>query len=179
MLSELGRPVSPWNGRWYPGCSVLEVGAMIPQGNAERARPAHCLPARRHQGQHPGREGQASGGRAASEALVDAQGAAGDVLQLPGHVVGHADAVVCQHLQHQPQVQPPLLPGHAVPAAGRDRGQGTSLARARTGIAPPPLNPGPCPAPDMRGPWQWWPSGACTQDEFSTRDRVGSLCTRT
>lgn len=50
-----------------------------------------------------------------SESLVYAQGAASDVLQLPGHVVCHADAVVCQHLQHQPQIQPPLLPWHAVP----------------------------------------------------------------
>lgn len=51
----------------------------------------------------------------ASETLVYAQGAARDVLQLPGHVVCHANAVMCQHLQHQPQIQPPLFPGHAVP----------------------------------------------------------------
>lgn len=69
---------------------------------------------------------------AASEARLNAEGAAGDMLQLPGHVVSHADAVVCQHLQHEPQVQPPLLPGHAVPGAGQGQcqrvGSGVGLA---------------------------------------------------
>ena len=71
---------------------------------------------------------------AASEARLDAEGAAGDVLQLPGHVVGHADAVVRQHLQHEPQVQPPLLPGHAVPGAGQGQCQ---RAGSAAGLAVP------------------------------------------
>lgn len=52
---------------------------------------------------------------AALETFVYAQGASCDVLQLPRHIVCHADSVVCQHFQHQPQVQPPLFPGHAMP----------------------------------------------------------------
>ena len=68
---------------------------------------------------------------AASEARLNAEGAAGDVLQLPGHVVSHADAVVCQHLQHEPQVQPPLLPGHAVPGAGQGQCQ-----RGKSSVVP-------------------------------------------
>lgn len=99
--------------------------------------PTACLPA--GSGAAAWRGGPGTG--RASEALVDAQCAAGDVLQLPGHVVGHADAVVCQHLQHQPQVQPPLLPGHAVPGAGRD------LVRAQPGTAPPSSEPWTLPSP--------------------------------
>lgn len=55
------------------------------------------------------------------EALLDAERAAGDVLHLPRDVFGQADLVVGQHLQHQPQVQPPLLLGQPVPAQGRTR----------------------------------------------------------
>lgn len=36
------------------------------------------------------------------EALLDAEGATGDVLHLPRDVLGEADLVVGEHLQHQP-----------------------------------------------------------------------------
>lgn len=121
-----------------------------PDSDAPRApvQKAGALPWRGSGGQQGwGREAAAAGrgGWAASEARVHAQRAAGDVLQLPGHVVGHADVVVRQHLQHQPQVQPPLLPGHAVPAgrAGRRLGH---LLLLRT----PPL-----PALHKSGPRRW------------------------
>lgn len=52
------------------------------------------------------------------EALLDAERAPGDVLHLPRDVLGQADLVVGQHLQHQPQVQPPLLLGQPVPTRG-------------------------------------------------------------
>lgn len=60
------------------------------------------------------------------EALLDAERAPGDVLHLPRDVLGQADLVVGQHLQHQPQVQPPLLLGQPVPTK-----QDTALQRPR------------------------------------------------
>lgn len=45
----------------------------------------------------------------------------------PGHVVGHAGCVVCQHLQHEPQVQPPL------PRSGAWGAQGQCKARGEAG----------------------------------------------
>lgn len=66
------------------------------------------------------------------EALLNAERAAGDVLHLPGDVLGQADLVVGEHLQHQPQVQPPLLLGQPVPAQGVTQlqtGSGDNLGR--------------------------------------------------
>lgn len=120
---------------------VLCPGAE-PSGQQEAGRGPQptCPPTHRPLTSHPAGRGLRGAGPAASETLVDAQGAAGDVLQLPGHVVGHADAVVRQHFQHQPQVQPPLLPGHAVPVAG-------SGVRALRWAQPPP---GQAPQPNSR-----------------------------
>lgn len=149
-----------------------------PDSDAPRApvQKAGALPWRGSGGQQGwGREAAAAGrgGWAASEARVHAQRAAGDVLQLPGHVVGHADVVVRQHLQHQPQVQPPLLPGHAVPAgrAGRRLGH---LLLLRTPPLPALHNSGPrrwC-----QGPRPW----ARTHDGLGTptRDQRAGACTR-
>lgn len=121
----MGLSSQGWKVR-APRCSVLEVarGAEA-QGSTLDSHPPAVgseFPTSSPQCQDPrlALEGQESrkAGRVvmvASETFVYAQGAACDVLQLPRHVVRHADAVVRQHLQHQPQIQPPLLPWHAVP----------------------------------------------------------------
>lgn len=64
-------------------------------------------------------------GLVALEALLDAEGAAGDVLHLARDVLSQADLVVGEHLQHQPQVQPPLLLGQPVPVQGDTALEGT------------------------------------------------------
>lgn len=78
--------------------------------------------------QHVGMERTRQGlwvGLVGLEALLDAEGAAGDVLHLPRDVLGEADLVVGEHLQHQPQVQPPLLLGQPVPVQGDTALEGT------------------------------------------------------
>lgn len=173
-----GAPTPPGPGGGCPGGSVLEES---PGGSGVAARPRGpqppCSPRptpRPPAGSREGGEGPGeAGAAAASEALVDAEAAAGDVLQLPGHVVGHADAVMRQHLQHEPQVQPPLLPGHAVPAAGRGQGSGAAPWGPRPGVQPGggggggsgPVPPAPAPRTgsaqaswvrEARGwPWAW------------------------
>lgn len=99
-------PHVPWGWKvgargalsWRQGCESPRAG--LREGHSLPTVPLPAGSRRRWRGRE-GPGGQ-RGGKAASEALVHAQGTAGDVLQLPRHVVSHADVVVCQHLQHQP-----------------------------------------------------------------------------
>lgn len=45
------------------------------------------------------------------ESLLNAESAPSDMLHLPRHIFSQTDLVMGQHLQHEAQVQPPLLLG--------------------------------------------------------------------